>query len=677
MSAESTASGMGRANLRQMPVPSWVAHEAYSRSKDPEEAFVANGLCRLLQDVQIDLTGPEVAWHFRNANHVVTQAGAETAAHVSIDFDPHFQSLDIHFVRVLRGDEVIDRTNIESFDVLRRERDLERRILNGRLTAALLLPDVRPGDVVEICVTLYGEHPVLRNRYGAWTGFDGLQPVVETRHRVRHLTGRPLAIKNVNDPPNPEIITADGVTDLRWRAERRPRVHWEEFAPPWAIQGAAVQISDYASWTEVARLFTPLYDDRTVPKELLHAIDDLASRYSTPEARAAEALRYVQKRLRYLALSLREGGLTPRSLDAICAAGYGDCKDAARLFTAVARGLGLDACPALISTTYSPVLNTMLPDGTIFNHCIARLRFGAKTYWLDPTMRPQSGNLDRVVQPYSGWALPLTAETESLEQMAAPTPLIVVELDEHFAFGPKVDSPANYERRITYSSWRADLLRDNIANHGLVNVAKSQMKELEPAWPGIAETTPMTVEDEPDINKITTIQRFQLPGGWKSNSSDPKVVSFSIFDTVIAHEVHAFPGGPRIEGLYLGRPRTVRRSVHFHMPRDWRSNFWDETLEAPGLTYRWKLEPEELRLIVFSQLVTVSAETAPGSSVEQLNKIVEAIRKKGDIVLSALNARGKLKCRQRSSSFSGWGYWWIIYAIIMFLMYLGRAITTQ
>jgi hypothetical protein len=87
--------------IRCVPVPGWVEHDAYrSQMLGADDACVANGICRLLQDIQVDLTGSEFAWHSRTAQRVLTRAGAERIAQFGAEFDPAFQRLDVHFVRI-------------------------------------------------------------------------------------------------------------------------------------------------------------------------------------------------------------------------------------------------------------------------------------------------------------------------------------------------------------------------------------------------------------------------------------------------------------------------------------------------------------------------------------------------------------------------------------------------
>jgi hypothetical protein len=54
----------------------------------------------LLQDTQVDLSGAEPAYHFRTAQRVLTRAGAERVAHFVAEFDPAYQGLEVHFIRL-------------------------------------------------------------------------------------------------------------------------------------------------------------------------------------------------------------------------------------------------------------------------------------------------------------------------------------------------------------------------------------------------------------------------------------------------------------------------------------------------------------------------------------------------------------------------------------------------
>jgi Domain of Unknown Function with PDB structure (DUF3857) len=641
MLSQKYAASAIRVPISRDPVPSWVRHAPYNRPAAADEAFVSGGICRVLQDFQTDLSGPQIAFHTRTANYVVTPEGAAAAAQVAADFDPYYQRVEFHHVRVLRGGAAIDCTNIESFRVQRRERDSERRSIDGRLTAAMTIPGVRPGDTVEVCLTVYGTHPVLKGHFSSWVAIDGTEPVLDLRHRLRHGPDRNLVLKPINGAPAPLILEKDGTTEYLWGAQRRGRFVYEPLSPPWAIQGAVTQISDGAAWADIAALFGQLDGPEPLPQALHAEIEALAREHPAAGERAVEALRFVQTRLRHHSIPFSEGSLALRPLAEVWAVGHGDCKDAARLFTAIARALKLNACPALVSTSHGPILDTLLPAVNVFDHCIARVKVDGKTYWLDPSLRPQSGDLNMVVQPYRGQALPLSQDSEGLEDMNPAAPLIVAETDERVEFGPYVATQATLRRKTVYASWRADHLRDTIARDGEPAFSAAAIAALAKVWPGLAEHVPLRVEDEPHNNRLTVIESYKLPPCWRKSGGTS--VSFGTHDTIISRELALLPEGPRTTDIHLGRPRVVRRFVHLHMPANWACKPWDRKIEMPGLIYRSKMQRKTKRLLVFAQLVAVTAETAPASEARRYNEIVRAIGEQCDITLLASNRNGEIR----------------------------------
>lgn len=614
------------------PVPDWVIHDPYDAPTQPEDVFVGGGRCVLLDDTQVNLSGPERAWHGHYAERVMTTAGAERAAQFSVAFDPSCETVEIHFVRVRRGATVIDHCKPEAFEVFRRERSLERLVFDGRLTVHLVIPDVRPGDIVETSYTISGGNPILQGKHGAWIAFEWNPAMLETRHRVISRADRPIHFRAVNGAPSPEVIERDGLVDRRWRVQRRQAPELEDLTPPWAITAAEVQFTEFETWAEVAALFTPLYNtDQALPEDLEAAIAAIAAAHESPAARAAETLRFVQTNLRYLALSIGEGGLQPRAIETAWTSRYGDCKDAARLYVAIARRLGLDACPALVNTRQGESLEGWLPTASAFDHCIVRVVVGEKVHWLDPTRRNQAGRLDRIHHAYFGWALPLTADADRLESMGPLAPEYIVDTRERVVFGARPSSPAVYEWRTTYYSWRADDLRERIANEGLTAVARTYLRQLQDTWPGALAREPMAVEDDLEENRLTTIEIYEIPGPWKR--IDAARVEFATKDYFIRADLADLAPGPRTYDVHLGRPRITTRRVEMELPADWPSDGWDVSADAPGLCYESQLKREKKRQFVLEQRLEVRRDTLPPDAAGQYIDVVGAMRKSSDVVV--------------------------------------------
>ena len=634
------------------PVPDWVTHDPYDAPAQPEEVFVSGGRCTLLDDTQVDLSGPERAWHCHYAERVMTNAGSERAAQFSVAFDPSCETVEVHFVRVRRGGAVIDHCKPEAFEVFRRERSLERLVFDGRLTVHLVIPDVRPGDVVESAYTITGGNPILHGRHGAWIAFEWGQAMLETRHRIRTRADRPVHVRALNGAPAPEVTEADGITDMRWRMVRRQAVEVEDLAPPWEISRAEIQITEYESWAEVAALFTPLYDtSQDLPDELRAAVARIAETCATPALRAAEVLRFVQSNLRYLALSIGEGGLQPRPIEVAWTSRYGDCKDAARIYVAMATRLGLDACPALVNTRQGESLGDWLPTASAFDHCIVRVMVDGKTHWLDPTRRNQAGRLERIYHAYYGWALPLAADVERLESMGPVLAEYVVDVRERAVFGPKPSAPATYEWRTTYYSWRADDLRERIANEGLTAVAKTYLRQLQDVWPGVVAREPMAIEDDLSENRLTTIESYDIPAPWKRLEGGR--VEFATKDYFIGADLSDMAPGPRRRDVHLGRPRITTRHVELELPVDWPSEGWDITAEAPGLKFESVLKKQKKRVFILDQRLEVSRDTMPADAAPRYIEVVAALRKGSDVVIHSPTSGDKF----RKSAARGIGLW--------------------
>jgi transglutaminase-like putative cysteine protease len=393
------------AQVPHTPLPSWVRYEPWpEETEDPRGTWTDNGIRRVLYETQISLLQPGVARHIRVVQRVLTRAGAEHAAQIVLEFDPAHERLELHHLRVWRGESCIEhgRLGADTVQLLRREDQLERFTLNGRLSATLLIPDVRVDDRVEVAFTHHANNPVLSGRYGGWIAFNSYAPWIETRYRLLRPLARPLQLKGFADPPETVRETLGEVEESSWSLLHQNRSVLEDLLPPWIIKSPCYQVSEFQDWREVAELFEPHYRDDTLPQAIAAELERLRAQYPSDAQRAAEWLRLVQRDLRYFALSLGEGGLVPRSLEAIWNGRFGDCKDAARLYVAGARRLGLDACAALVSTTHGLGLRDFLPSIQAFNHMVVRLQLQGATYWLDPTLQPQGGTLAHIGFPHAG-----------------------------------------------------------------------------------------------------------------------------------------------------------------------------------------------------------------------------------------------------------------------------------
>lgn len=629
--------GIQTDRVRIAPPPTWVDHSPYDAPSAPSEAFINGGLCTLLNDTQVDLCGPRRAWHVRSAERVVTTTGAERAAQFNVSFNPTFEELHIHFIRVIRDGVVTDHALPDNFEIFRRERRLERLVLDGRLSVTLITPDVRAGDLIETSYTIYGTNPALGDMHTAWIGFEWSAPILDTRHRLRHPINRPVATRAYCNPPSEVRTEDDGVADRRWRAHARTAPDPIELAPPWTPTTAEIQFSEAPTWGAVSALFTPLYAEiGPPPEDLATEIDALAQRYARPAERAVEALRFVQSHIRYLAVGIGEGGYQPRPISQIWATRYGDCKDVSRLLTLIARRMGLDAAPALVNTQVGEGLAAGLPSPTAFNHCIVRLRLDGRTYWMDATGRPQGGDLARLHQPYFGHALPLTGPDATLEAMTSPMASLIADVHEEITLGEHVSDPALYRWRTTYADWKADSLRDELRNEGEAAVARRYLRQIRDTWPHATAQEPTRFEDDPTSNRLVVHECYRLPAAWRMR--DDRQIEFSTKDLFLAPELYRHDLLARETPIYLARPRTIARTVRVNAPFAKNPATWDRTVEGDAVRFANHLTTERSGVFVLRQRLDIRADTMSGADAAVYSRITDEMSR-SDLVFAML-ARG-------------------------------------
>ena len=93
---------------------------------------------------------------------------------------------------------------------------------------------------------------------------------------------------------------------------------------------------------------------------------------------------YILKNITYSSVPFMQGNLIPQKASRTITTRLGDCKDMATLFVALCREAGLKANLVLINTRDRAQVAQLLPSVS-FNHCIASLEMGDKTYYLELT----------------------------------------------------------------------------------------------------------------------------------------------------------------------------------------------------------------------------------------------------------------------------------------------------
>lgn len=636
------------AGVRRAPIPDWVVLEDYETLSEPDADYVAQGQCRLMEEDQIDLTGPERAWFLRRADLVVAGAGAETASQFSAVFEPSCQRVEIHRIWIRRGGQTIAHENADGFEIMRRERNLEQRIFDGRMTVHFAIPDVRPGDVVEIAYTLYGERPSVAGRHALWRPFQAFGlGVLDTRHRLLAPQDRIIKTKATNQAPAPVEIECEGLVDRRWRGRNVLSAKYEPLAPAWVSQLSEVQFSEWRDWREVREAFAPGYQAETeTPEGLEEAIQEIATQDLPPRERFMAALRLVQATVRYLAVAIGDGGLVPRSLAEIWSTRYGDCKDKCKLLSFIARRLDLDVAPTLVNDRAGHGIDAWLPTAFAFNHCIVRFRCDGATYWFDPTFPPQNSPIDKAQQCHLGWALALDNEADDLEWMAEPEVETLIDCRERVTIGVSPYTPVRYEWRITHQRGRAEMVRELLQREGEANVFKAYARDVQARWPKAAPLRQEVLEDNLENNSITLIEVYEIEDAWTQESVQ---CHFSTLDLVMRRTLAPIPHGDVRHPIFLGAIGRSLRRVEIESVKPLSVFGWRREGETDAFEFSNELTVETSKFFVLTECVAVKQRTLPPEKAQNYRDIVAELAR-SDLTLELTELRGEFVASKKRSS---------------------------
>src|SRR5215471_12472930 len=120
------------------PVPAWVSPPPDSKSGDAP-ATDQTGVAHLLVDEQVRANGRATQHFFHMIKRIESPAGVEDSAQLKFDFDPSYQRLIIHYVRVRRDQRINDCLGKSEVKVIQQEDDLGQQLYNGTLSALVIL----------------------------------------------------------------------------------------------------------------------------------------------------------------------------------------------------------------------------------------------------------------------------------------------------------------------------------------------------------------------------------------------------------------------------------------------------------------------------------------------------------------------------------------------------------
>ena len=347
----------------------------------PDEPFVYlldDGVVRLEADGRGTRT-------FRQVVQILTQQSAEQFGEQVFAYSSSREKLTVNWLRVVRPDGSVVSARATHEQESDAPAALESPVYSDAKLHRATLGGVAPGTLVDWSYTVETVKPVMPgDYYSGWRVTNG-----RLTRRSRFIVDVPVSvnprIKERNLHFARQVAEAHGRRVYTWATQEVPKTpDAEPFAADSNGVVTTIDVGLPIAWGDVARWYAGLSRDRyQVTPELESRLSEVVGAQKTRDDSLRALYRWVAQDFRYVSVSLGMAGYQPRPPAATLETKYGDCKDKATLFVALARRMGFGAFPVLLNSAGG--VDTSLPSTGQFDHMIAAVERPGGYLYLDLT----------------------------------------------------------------------------------------------------------------------------------------------------------------------------------------------------------------------------------------------------------------------------------------------------
>ena len=321
----------------------------------------------------------------RAEQHVVIVGDEETLRdwrNLVIPYDPDTQSLRLLHTRIHKPDGRV---------LLTREEDETEvapsygQYFGGRLRR-LHLPALSRGDWLDVAWRLDDiRQDALSGHLAIFRFTQGRLP----KSRQRLILETPPALAPAIRAPrlaatSPEAKSAAGYTLREWTGRELPALTLEPNGPPLAERSDFLHVTSFGDIRALGAWYTQLIAaGQKAGGELAATARALTAGAQSESERLRAVFDFTREKLRYVGLEFGVHGYLPYAAADVLQRRFGDCKDKAVLFIALARALGSEAELVLLRQPELGLLEPGLASLLPYNHAVVYLP--KEKRFVDPT----------------------------------------------------------------------------------------------------------------------------------------------------------------------------------------------------------------------------------------------------------------------------------------------------
>lgn len=552
--------------------PSWVNVQSYDFSVSLLEQDAEDGYLDLVYEEQISIEPRAV--YSRKVIKALTETGVQNISEISVDYDPSYQQLIFHRINIIRDKRVINQLNPSKIKTIQQEKELDKHLYNGSLTAMLILEDLRKEDIVEYSYTIKGSNPVFKGKFTRILDLNFRVPVVNVYYKVVVPQQRLLTLKTKGTTIAPEIKNQNGETSYEWHLSDLQAVRLQDNLPEWYDPYSMILLSEYKNWQEVNDWALELFpDQRSLSPSLQQKINEIKEQSSIPEKQVTNALRFVQDEVRYMGIEAGQNSHRPTHPNKIFAQRFGDCKDKSYLLCTMLRALGIEASPVLINTDYKQAITEWLPAANIFNHTTVQVKLNGRIYWFDPTISYQRGNINMISYPDYQYGLVIAPGTTELTKIDNKEPG-KVKVKEEFDVA---DMSGNARLTVTtyYTGCFADDTRSSFHNSSRHEMMKSY-REFYASYYEDIKADSLTYREDDSTGAFITKEYYSIENLWELKDGEKK----AYFSPYVINTLTKKPKDTKRKMPFaMAYPAKYEEEVIINVPSDWSMDEGKEYIE--------------------------------------------------------------------------------------------------
>ena len=589
---------LAESDINVTPYPSWVTPQALPKTDNIPLDHIQNGVHYLLVDAQISVNPKQEPHYFYHyAEHIVNQAGVEGSSQLNLDYDPSYQQIVLHDLRIVRESKAIDKTKTALMKLIQREEDMDDLIYNGRTTLNIILDDVRIGDTIEYSYSIIGMNPVFQGIFAYRHNVNWAVPVEQLYLRL--LWNKPSKLQYQLEKTNINVTHTNTTTGSEYviQANHLPSIQIDEGAPSWFSPWGRVYFSELKSWGDVVNWSEELYTNAIkADGNINQLITDIKNKHPEKDAQISAALRFVQDEVRYLGIELGQNSHLPNAAHETLKNRYGDCKDKTVLLLTLLEGLGVEASPALVNTEEK--LDNVLPSIHAFNHVITYMEHNDKGYWLDPTRTYQHGSIDTIHQPDFGHALILKTGSKDLTPMHPDQSMHGTFVKDTFTLSS--EHGASFTSITDFYGWNAERERSRLEGQGRDKFQENYLEFFKSYYPSITTEKLIEHNERPLYNALTSTESYKIPDFWQE-SQDKQRIEGDFYPNLISPYLKVPDELERSHPLYLTHPLHLEQTITVNFEEDdWNFNNEYFAERNPFFTFTTDIKfiPENQQLIL-------------------------------------------------------------------------------